>query len=163
MGLFKNKQEEMLKSRVMDKLREEELDRAILNPKFNSDELRARMEKPVNVEYLSEASAGEKTRMVHITEMGVLATKEYILNPRDPISVGAGNDNTIVLSDLSVGDLKCEIMIHNGVLAAKSNDLAKRVVLKRNKKSTYLMNELIEIRSLDEILLGKTTIRIRIL
>jgi hypothetical protein len=163
MRLFRNKQEDKLKAQIMDKLREEELDRVILNPKFNSDELRARMEKPVNVEYLSEASSGERSRMIHITEMGVLATKEYILNPRDPISVGTGNDNTIVLSDLSVGDLKCEIMVHNGILAAKSNDHEKKVVLKRNKKSTYLMNELIEIRSLDEILLGKTTIRIRIL
>ena len=163
MGLFKNKQEEKLKSRVMDKLREEELDRAILNPKFKSDELRARMEKPVNVEYLSEASSGERSRMVHITEMGVLATKEYILNPRDPISVGTGNDNTVVLSDLSVGDLKCEIMVHNGVLAARSNDRGKRIALKRNKMSTYLENELIEIHSLDEISLGKTTIKIRIL
>lgn len=163
MRLFRNKQEDKLKAQIMDKLREEELDRVILNPKFNSDELRARMEKPVNVEYLSETSSGERSRMIHITEMGVLATKEYILNPRDPISVGTGNDNTIVLSDLSVGDLKCEIMVHNGILAAKSNDHEKKVVLKRNKKSTYLMNELIEIRSLDEILLGKTTIRIRIL
>ena len=163
MRLFRNKQEDKLKAQIMDKLREEELDRVILNPKFNSDELRARMEKPVNVEYLSEASSGERSRMIHITEMGVLATKEYILNPRDPISVGTGNDNTVVLSDLSVGDLKCEIMVHNGVLAARSNDRGKRIALKRNKKSTYLENELIEIHSLDEISLGKTTIKIRIL
>ena len=161
MGLFKNKNDKIIESKLMDKLREEELDRAILNPEFNSSDLRARMEKPVNVEYFSPNSIKDRTCMLHVTEVGELSTKDYILDPKGAISIGLGKENTIVLSDLSVGELKCEIRLLDGALGAKSNDTGKKIVLKRNNKNTYLGNEFIRILTGDEIIFGKTKLLLK--
>jgi len=160
MGLFKSKNKKIIESKMMDKLREEELDRAILNPGFNSEELRARMEKPVNVKYLTSAKRDSKNCMVHIQEVGELSTKDYLLNPTGIISIGAGKENTIVLNDLSVGSIKCEIVNKGTALGARSNDYNKNVRIKRGGKSVFLGNEMIEIRSGDEISLGKTLLKI---
>lgn len=160
MGLFNRKQKRILETKAQDKLREERLDRIILNPDTPNRELRARVEKPVQVKYMSPEVQGGKKQMLQIIEIGELSSKEYMLNPAERISIGFGNENTIVLNDPSLGDLKCEIGIYNGILGARSNDSAQRVVMRRKKNSVFLGNTAIEIKSNDIIVIGKTSLKI---
>ena len=162
MGLFGNKKKKLLESKAMDKLREEELDRIILNPNVQNSELRAKAEKPVQVQYASPEIQGGKKHMIQVLVIGELSTKEYMLNPMERISIGCGNENTIDLNDVTLGDLKIEIGVYGGTLGARSNDSAKRVVLLRKKNSAYLGNVPLEIRTNDVIKIGKTSLKITI-
>lgn len=162
MKRFNRKQKKIMESKAMDKLREEELDRNILNPIVQNRELSAKMEKPVQVKYMSPEAQGCKQQMIQVLEVGELSTKEYMLNPAERIRIGCGNDNTIILNDLSLGDLKCEIGIYGGILGARSNDSMQRVVLVRKKNRMFLESIPIEIKTNDIIKIGKTSLKIAI-
>lgn len=160
MGLFNRKQKKILEAKAQDKLREERLDRIILNPNTPNRELRSKVEKPVQVKYMSPEVQGGKKQMLQVIEIGELSSKEYMLNPAERISIGYGKENTIVLNDPALADLKCEIGIYHGILGARSNDSAQRVVMKRKKESVFLGSTAIEIKSEDIIVIGKTSLKI---
>lgn len=163
MKQFSRRQKKNMESKAMDKLREEELDRNILNPNTQNHELRARAEKPVQVKYISPEVQRSKKQMLQILEIGELSTKEYMLNPAERIKIGCGNENTIILNDLSLGNIKCEIGIYGGILGASSNDSTQRVVLIRKKNRIFLENIPIEIKTNDIIQLGKTSLKIAVI
>lgn len=150
---------------AQDKLREQALDRIILNEYAGKGEDAAVSETPVEVDYQKGRSPKEKKRrglakrdkktMLQIVEKGELSERKYILDPRKKIFMGSGNGkNHIVINDPNVEERQCEIIESEGRVYVHNVGSPGKCILKRGKQKAYMENRYIELLTGDEIHLG---------
>ena len=89
-----------IRSKAEDKRREERLNQLILNPNARTGELQAQSEKPYAVHYgvADEGRAAKQKRwMLQIEEHSEISVRSFMLDPSNPITIGSGKENTVVL------------------------------------------------------------------
>ena len=113
----KKKRRQEMEQIASDKLREEALDRLILNEKVQNDALRASSEQPYQTWYSSsmntDISKNQKYAssklMLQVEETGIYSKRSYMLDPEQLISIGSGRENTISLPVADIEPVQCEI------------------------------------------------------
>lgn len=155
-----------------DKLREEALDKIILNDKAQNDEGDVFSAKPFEVNYdaasvekhTEKAKKAKYRTMVQIVENSELSSRKYMFDPSKGIHIGGKNGkNDIVVSDMSVDDQQCEIVLSSSTVYIRNLGGSRKVVLKRGKQQAYVEKKYVELKSNDVILIGKTIFRIEII
>lgn len=168
----KNKRQKIMTIQAEDKLREETLDKIILNDKAQNDEGDVFSAKPFEVNYdaASVEKHTEKTSkdkyktMVQIVENSELSSRKYMFDPSKGIHIGGKiGKNDIVVSDMSVDDQQCEIVLSSATVYIRNLGGSCKVVLKRGKQQAYVEKKYVEMKSNDMILIGKTIFRIEII
>lgn len=168
----KNKKQKMMAIQAEDKLREEALDKIILNDKAQNDEGDVFSAKPFEVNY--DAASVEKNTekakkaryrtMVQIVENSELSSRKYMFDPSKGIHIGGKKGkNDIVVSDMSIDDQQCEIILSSAAVYIRNLGGSCKVVLKRGKQQAYVEKKYVELKSNDVILIGKTIFRIEII
>lgn len=168
----KNKKQKIMAIQAEDKLREEALDKIILNDKAQNDEGDVFSAKPFEVNYdaasvekhTEKAKKARYRTMVQIVENSELSSRKYMFDPSKGIHIGGKNGkNDIVVSDMSVDDQQCEIVLSSSTVYIRNIGGSRKVVLKRGKQQAYVEKKYVELKSNDVILIGKTIFRIEII
>ena len=168
----KNKKQKIMSIQAEDKLREEALDKIILNDKAQNDEGDVFSAKPFEVNYdaasvekhTEKAKKARYRTMVQIVENSELSSRKYMFDPSKGIHIGGKNGkNDIVVSDMSVDDQQCEIVLSSSTVYIRNIGGSRKVVLKRGKQQAYVEKKYVALKSNDVILVGKTIFRIEII
>lgn len=168
----KNKKQKIMAIQAEDKLREEALDKIILNDKAQNDEGDVFSAKPFEVNYdaasvekhTEKAKKARYRTMVQIVENSELSSRKYMFDPSKGIHIGGKNGkNDIVVSDMSVDDQQCEIVLSSSTVYIRNIGGSRKVVLKRGKQQAYVEKKYVALKSNDVILIGKTIFRIEII
>lgn len=164
----KKKKQRLMHLQAEDKLREETLDRIILNNKAQNGDEDIFSAKPFEVNYnvvdVEKYQGKDKYRtMVQIVENSELSTRKFMFDPSKGIYIGGKKGkNDIVISDTSVDDQQCEIVLGSATVYIRNLGGSCKVVLKRGKQQVYVEKKYIELKSNDMILIGKTSFKIEI-
>lgn len=152
--------EEEIRSRARDKMREEALDRIILNEKAEVKNLKAGSEKPFEVRYDTGSAKKEegKKLMLRIEEISELSVRQYMLDPANSISIGSAKDNSIVIS--GIDPRQCVIGKQGKILYIMNTGSGNSVDLLRKKKKVSIDNRKLELLDGDEVHIGVVKLRI---
>lgn len=155
----KNREEE-IRSRARDKIREEALDRVILNEKAEIKNLKAESEKPFEVKYDVDPAKKDdgKKLMLRIEEISELSVRQYMLDPANLISIGSAKDNSIVISGIDTRH--CEIGKHGKTLYIKNKGKDNSVYLLRKKKKVIVDSRKLELLDGDEIQIAAVRLKV---
>ena len=154
-----------------DKLREEALDRIILNNQGAGRQKEIYSAKPFEVNYDSKvverqpaAMSGIKTGpalMVQIVENSELSARKYMFDSKQGIRIGSRHgQNNIVISSPDVDEVQCEILEHNGQILIRNVGRSGKVILERGRNRAYVEGGLIEMKSGDAILISNMIYRV---
>lgn len=154
-----------------DKLREEALDRIILNNQGVGRQKEIYSAKPFEVNYDSKmverqpaVMSGIKTGpalMVQIVENSELSARKYMFDPKQGIRIGSRHgQNNIVISSPDVDEVQCEILEHNGQILIRNVGRSGKVILERGRNRAYVEGGLIEMKSGDAILISNMIYRV---
>lgn len=142
----KKRRQQDLEQIAREKLREEELDRLILNDQSQIDVLRATSEQPYYAVYSSSANTDiskqkntkGKKLMLQLEETSLFSKRSYMLDPEKIISIGAGKDNTISLPTMAIDSRQCEISTYQAdpeMAYVRNVGQSGKVMLIRKKES----------------------------
>lgn len=162
-----------LSVKAQDKLREEALDRVLLNESAGGQETETFSAKPFEVSYKEQGThpqAGGQTKkkgkhtqklMVQIAEKSELSVRKYMFDPEQGIRIGSGKGkNNIVVTDSRVDAVQCELLEHEGRVYVRNLGGSGKVTLVRGSQRAYVEKKAVEIKSGDEVLLGNSVFRI---
>lgn len=153
-----------------DKLREEQLDRMILNEKAEVDAIRASSEQPYQMWYSSamnqDISGQQKTTgnklMLQVEEIGLFSGRSYMLDPENGIRIGSDRDNTIILSGAEIEPRQCEITvdgINKKIVYIRNTGSTTRVGLIRGKKTAAVGGSPTQLKDGDEVAIADVRLR----
>ncbi|MBR4759932.1 MAG: hypothetical protein IK078_07285 [Lachnospiraceae bacterium] len=154
------------------KMREEALDRAILNKDYVGGNNNVSAAVPYEVDYRSEpagqgSDAGHtagKGMTLQIIENSELSSKKYVFDPNKIIRIGTlEGKNQIVIRELGLPPIQCEIKRADNKIYIRSLESPGAVHLERKKKELEIREGPIEIKTGDCIIIGKTKLELRIL
>ena len=149
-----------------DKLREEALDRALVDRPPSADPVPS---IPFEVRYDQNKKSGTVPRdgeiMLQITERGELSTRKYMLHVTSRITLGSSaGENDIVVSGRRIAPRQCEIFHIGRELFVKNLAPTKaQVLLNRGRRRLTVGAEAVQLRSGDELLIGAFVYEITIL
>ena len=155
----KNREQE-IQNRAKDKMREEALDRIILNEKAEINDLRAGSEKPFEVHYDTGVAKkeDEKRFMLRIEEKSELSVRQYMLDPSNDISIGSAKDNSIVISRIE--NKHCIIGKQGKALYLKNLGKPDSVNVVRKRKRISVDSRKLELLNGDEVHIGDVTLKL---
>lgn len=158
----KNKKLKELSQAAEDKLRDESLNRSILNIQSNNHGFRE-VYVPYDVDY-SKSDVDSKRVidrkkdmhiMIQLIEKTELSTRKFMLNPLMGIRIGSAmQDNDIVISNHNVAPYQCKIFSENNKVYLKSLDNDNKTVICRKKEKAIVDSVGIRLLSKDRIILG---------
>ena len=149
-----------------DKLREEALDRALVDRPPDADPAPS---IPFEVRYDQNKKGGQAPRgggevMLQLTERGELSTRKYMLHVTARVTLGSRTgENDIVVSGSRVAPRQCEIFRIGHDLFAKNLAPRTRVILNRGRRRLTVGAEAVQLRSGDELLIGHFVYEVTIL
>lgn len=159
--------------KAQDKLREEALDRILLNENAGAQERETFSATPFEVSYDGQGASGrpagqgkrrQKTaarRMLQITEKSQLSARKYMFDPGPGVRIGSEKGkNNIVLTNPQFGEVQCEIREYEGHIYVRNLGGSGRVTLTRGSQRVYVEKKAVEIKSGDELLLADTAFRV---
>ncbi len=171
--LSRSAQNKAMAIQAGDKLREEALDRVLLNESAGAQEAETFSAKPFEVSYgeqgAAKAQAGQAKKrkkaplklMVQITEKSELSVRKYMFDPRQGIRIGSRKGkNNIVVVNPEVDEIQCELLEHEGRIYMRNTGGSGKVTLARGGQRAYVEKKAVEIKSGDEILLGNMVFRV---
>lgn len=169
----KKKKQKIMLVQAEDKIREEALDKIILNEKAPQAEGDLFSAKPFEVNYdvsgverFPEKNSFQKEKgrvMVQIVENSELSSRKYMFDPAKGIYIGSKKGkNDIVVSDLDIDDQQCEIVLNTSKVYIRNIGSSRKVVLKRGKQQVYVEKKYVEIKTNDIVLIGKTLFRLEL-
>lgn len=169
----KNAKNKAMAVQAEDKLREEALDRILLNENARSKGEETFSAKPFEVSYDAQgtdkrsAGQGKKKKrssvkvMLQITEKSELSVRKYMFDPSSGVRIGSKKGkNNIVVTDPQVDEMQCELLEHEGVIYIRNVGGSGKVVLTRGGQRAYVEQKAVVMKSGDEILLGKTVFQV---
>lgn len=148
-----------------DHMREESLNRMILNENSMSDG-RKRSQNPYEVSYENrygpQTQQTERGRMlVSLEEKNELSVKKFVLDPAETIRIGSspwGND--IVVQGEGIGEFHCEIFAEYGKVFVRNQNSGYRTILQRKREQAHVDGQGIRILTGDKILVGKVSFQV---
>ena len=174
MGLFGNRaKKKEMELQVQDKLREEALNRALLNSRAPNPDIKSMADRPFEVSYNASAQSstwqGEDRVsqpgyiMLQIEEKNELSSRKYMLDPSYPITVGTARENNIMISEPTSDVRQCEFMQYQGKVYVRNIGASHRIVLSRKKNRVFVEGQRIELKSGDTVQIGKTALCVTII
>ena len=125
-----------LETKARDQLREEALNRALMNDRANEREVSAKRCLPYEVDYgqnkNSVNSLSQNKKMLHIIENSELSVRKYLFDPNQKIHIGSKSDiNEIVIKDRTVSGQHCEIAVYKNeaILAYMIKILKEKAII----------------------------------
>lgn len=169
----KKRREKKVKIQIAsDKIREEALDKLILNKEteIRKDE-KTFAAVPVVVNYdvnsIEKINAFEKKKtkrkkvMVQILENSELSARKYVFDPRKGIFLGSKvGKNHIVVSDSDIDERQCEIRENAGNVYVRNIGISGKLVLRRQKQSVYVEQKYLEIKTGDILVVGNVIYKV---
>lgn len=160
---------------VSDKIREEALDRLLLNKETEAKSAEKTFTAiPIEVNY--DANSIEKLKsnifekkknkkvMVQIVENSELSARKYMLDPGKGIFIGSKvGKNHIVINNTNIDAQQCEIRENSGKVYVRNIGSSGKVVLRRGKQSAYVEQKYLEMKTDDALLIGNTIYRIELI
>lgn len=163
-----------IEQRAGDKMREEALDKMILNDKRERD-LSPNQAIPFEVHYdtenqkkskkkKKEAGRGSKM-MLQITEKNHISARKYMLAPSGGIYIGSknGENHIVVGNSTNVDARQCEIIESGDKAYVHNLGTSGRVLLSRAGNRAYVEQKYIELKSGDILSLGESVLNIEII
>lgn len=160
----RNQKNKELAQAAADKIRDENLNNAILN---NSTRNGAKeVYKPYDVDYSNtngENNKGTRERdkmgeshvMIRLVEKTELSTRKFMLNPMKKIHIGSDlQDNDIVVLTEGVSLHQCEIFSVGDKVYIKNLSSENKTIIKRKKEQAIVDEKGIRLLSNDEVILG---------
>lgn len=152
----------------LDRIREESLDASLRNNMYvKKSEKAMHASNPYDVAYHQEVAniyADQRERIsVQIEERGVLSTKKYVVNVFDVIDFGSGDNNAIILNDVTVGRKQIQLIKSEKELYVKNLDMSNIVELLRGKKRYQVTETGVNVRTGDTLCMGNTYLQVTIL
>lgn len=149
--------------KAQDKLREEALDRMILNESAEVDDIRAQAERAFSVNY---GQAGlkrgtDKRLMLEIEEISDFSVRKFMLNPIPAISVGSARGNTIELPSDVAEAKHCEIGIQDGLVYVTSFGTDNSVWVSRRNTRRSVGGKRLAIENGDTIQIGAVKLKVK--
>lgn len=161
--------------KVNDRLREEALDRAILNNATPNELRKIQEATPIAVNYNPNkiakgkpmgkdsvrSSALANSYMIQLVENSGISEKKYMLNPKQGISIGREPGlNDVVITDSHVDGKQCRIIEYQDKVYIQNIGKFGRVILSRRNKKNYVENNAIELRNKDLLIIGSVLFRV---
>lgn len=164
----KNKKLREMVSLQKDRIREEELDAKLQNSIYMERNAKSDSKNnPYEVNYHEEENAAYENEKEHVSvqieESGNLSNKKYVIHVFDRVRIGRDDSNKIILNDTTVAAHQLELLRVGKELFVKNLDESVSVVLKRKRSRIALTGTEICLKAGDEISLGNTTLRLRII
>lgn len=164
----KNKKLKEMVSLQKDRIREEELDAKLQNRIYMERNAKSDSKNnPYEVNYHEEENAAYENEKEHVSvqieESGNLSNKKYVIHVFDRVRIGRDDSNKIILNDTTVAAHQLELLRVGKELFVKNLDESVTVVLKRKRSRIALTGMEICLKAGDEISLGNTTLRLRII
>lgn len=167
----KRKAKKEMAMHAEDKLREQALDRVILNPDAPKTVQTQNQATPFSVTYDANnvqhdkmsnfAMAGSNKIMVQLTENSELSAKKYMLDPAYGINIGSREgENHIVLNDIYVDPVQCNIAEYEGKIYMRNAGNSGKLVLVRGSERAYVERNAVELRTGDFIVISQTMFRV---
>lgn len=168
----KNARKKEMAIQAGDKLREEALDRIILNSSQGNNHAEIFSAQPFEVNYDANA-VGKQTHMsqkkknslmVQIVENSELSARKYMFDPKQGIRIGSRQGkNNITVSHQDVDEIQCEILENAGRILVRNAGGSGKVIIKRGRKQAYVEKAMIELKSGDVILIGNMSFKVDII
>lgn len=163
----KRKEKKAKALQASDKIREEALDRLLINQETESRREEATFAAvPISVNY--DVNAVEKNRdssshkkrnkskkvMVQLVENSELSARKYMLDPHKGIYIGSkAGKNHIVVSNSNVDERQCEIRENSQKVYVRNIGSSGKVILKRGKQSAYVEQKYLELKTGDTLVI----------
>ncbi|MBR3307999.1 MAG: FHA domain-containing protein [Lachnospiraceae bacterium] len=148
--------------KAQDKMREEALDRMILNENAGVDVLRAQAERAFAVNYSQGGPrrSNEKRLMLQVEEISEFSVRKYMLDPANLITIGCVKENTIELPAGEADARQCEMGLQDGMVYLVNLGSGDRVWVTRKGKRKNADSRKLEIKDGDIIQIGRVTLKI---
>lgn len=169
----RNKRNKELTRAAADKVRDENLNNAILNNHSRGET--KEVYKPYDVDYSNtncdkgkkskELSKGAESHvMVQLIEKTELSTRKFMLNPAKKIRIGSDlHDNDIAVLAEGISSHQCEIFSAGDRVYVKNLSYENRTIIKRKKDQAIVDEKGIRLLSNDMIILGQVSYDITIM
>ena len=154
-----------------DKLRDENLNNAILNNRPGKGGVKE-VYVPYDVDYgnlgggkggTQKAKEGKSHLMVQLVEQTKLSTRKFMLNPAKIIRIGSDlSANDITVFEQGISPFQCEIFSVGGKVYVRNLSDENTTVLRRKKEQVIVDKKGLRLLSDDIILLGEVSYRITI-
>lgn len=158
--IFKNnKKKQEIKQAAEARIREESLDKMILNEHEVNNE-RGKAYNPYEVSYengiaVKQRQAVNQT-MVSLEEKNDLSTKKFVLNPAKVIRIGSAvQGNDIVVQGNGISAYQCEIFGSGDHIFVRNKSHENRTILVRKREQAIVDEKGLRLQSGDRIVLGK--------
>lgn len=163
-----------LRRAAADKLRDENLNRVILNA-YQEKEKQKEIHKPYDVDYGSrgtddskknrrdERDAGDRL-MIQLIEKTELSARKFVLNPAKIIRIGSDlQNNDIVVFSENVSPRQCEIFSAMDKVFIRNTGEKCKTVIKRKKEQAIVDNRGIRLLSGDVVILSNVSYDVTII
>lgn len=170
----KRSEKKELKRAALDHLRDEKLNRIILN-EHDTDTAKRNASKPYDVNYEngSQSSYGQPesliasgmpTMMIQLVENTELSSRKFVFDPANRIRIGSGlSNNDIVIANSDIEECQCEIFLAQHKIYIRNTGHKVRTIVKRKREQTIVDDKGIRILTGDKIILGKISYEVTII
>lgn len=160
--LKRKKLREQEKEMSLLQKRNEALNETLRNPKVKAAENApvAPMEVHWDEKAVDRQHSGRASMMVELVEFSTYSRRKYLFSAEQPIHIGSGTENQLVLSREGVAARHCKIFTINGALAVKVAAGAKAVLV-RGKTSAVISSEGVLLNNGDHIRMGTADVQFR--
>lgn len=145
------------------KQRDEALNEALRNPLMSAGSVGTK--GPIEVSWDDKAVRGPGSAsdgvMVELIELSAYSRRKYIFRANQPITIGSGKDNQLVLCREGVEGQHCEIRM-NGKKPCVRSMAGVKTVLIRKKMSVLVSTEGVYLNNGDHIQLGESELQFRL-
>ena len=160
--LKRKKLREQEKEMSLLQKRNEALNETLRTPKIKAAENAA--VKPMEVQWDEKAMelqrTGRTSLMVELVEFSTYSRRKYLFSAEQPIHIGSGTENQLVLPREGVAARHCEIFAISGAMAIRTTAGAKAVLV-RGKTSAVISSEGVLLNNGDHIRMGTADVQFR--
>lgn len=164
LALRRRKRRKQFEEIAQLKQRDEALNEALRNPQAGAAGS-AQAKGPIEVSWedktVRSPGAASGGAMVELIELSAYSRRKYIFRTDQPITIGSGKDNQLMLCREGVEAQHCEIRMNGGKPCIRSLAGA-RTVLTRKKTSVLVSAEGIYLNNGDHIQLGESELQFRL-
>lgn len=144
------------------KRRDEALNEALRNPQMDAAPVGSK--GPIEISWDDKAvreQAPSVSLMMELVELSTYSRRKYVFRADQPVTVGSGADNLLVLCREGIAETHCEIRMNGERPCVRSLSDAK-TVLRRGKTSVLVSADGVYLNNGDRIQLGTSEIQFKL-
>ena len=160
--MARRKEEKRQREMFLLQRRNEVLNETLRNPK--AKDLPKPVAAPVEIKWDEKAGDLKQTNgstlVIELVEMSAYSRRKHLFQAGQPIDIGSGKNNQMVLIREGVAEKHCRIFLKNGAIAVK-NLCGAKTLLVRGKVTALINEEGVYLNNGDHIRLGTIDIQFR--